>query len=497
MQSEGMFEAASPQNRGHSGPPPHRVFRIATAVSLLFSATPAAAHVSDRGLVMLLPTGYYQLGGAAAVFASFIALAVFPERWFRALMQLRLPIARWRAGWRSAVSTLAFLLLASLTAAGYAGTTDPLANPLPLTIWTMWWVGFTLLQAVFGNLWVWLNPWSGPLALLRRLTGSNSGRVPLVRLPNALGYLPAIVLFFAFAWYELVSLSPQDPRQLAFAVSAYWLINFAAMAIFGMGQWTRRGEPFSVFFRLIGMLAPLSVVGRHGQPGRRFLALTWPGYRCLKQAPLPLSGDLFVLLTLASVSFDGFSATFTWLGAIGINPLEFPGRSAVTGSNTLGLAGAFALLSLLFFLAVFLGGKATGERPSRAVAPVAGLLVYSIIPISIAFHASHYMTILMVNGQYFIAAVSDPFSLGWDLFGTAGLHVTDSFLNTMENVQMIWTVQTLIIVIGHVIGILLAHMLALKHFGTTTLATRSQLFLAAVMVFYTVFGLWLLSTPVT
>lgn len=446
---------------------------------------------------MLLPTGFYKLGGAAAVLASFIALAVFPERWFQAMMELRMPIVRWHAGWRNTASMLSFLLFAALIAAGYSGTTDPLANPLPLTIWTMWWVGFTLLQTVLGNLWVWFNPWSGPLALLRHLTGSNAGRVPFVRLPQAFGYLPAIVLFFAFAWYELVSLSPRDPRQLAIAAAAYWLINVIAMAVFGMGQWMRRGEPFSVFFRLIGMLAPLSVVSRDGHAGRRFLALTWPGYRCLKQRPLPLSGVLFVLLTLASVSFDGFSATFTWLGAIGINPLEFPGRSAVTGSNTLGLAGAFALLSLLFFVAISLGNKATGEKPSRAIAPVAGLLVYSIVPISIAFHAAHYMTVLMVNGQYFAAAVSDPFSLGWDLFGTANMHVTNSFLNSMETVQTTWTVQTAIIVIGHVTGILLAHMLALKYFGTTALATRSQLFLAAVMVFYTVFGLWLLSTPVT
>jgi len=248
---------------------------------------------------------------------------------------------------------------------------------------------------------------------------------------------------------------------------------------------------------MIGMLSPVSVIRRDRRPGRRFLALTWPGHRCLKWAPLPLSGVFFILLTLASVSFDGFSATFTWLGAIGINPLEFPGRSAVTGSNTLGLACAFALLSLLFFVAISLGNKATGEKPPRAIAPAAGLLVNSIIPISIAFHAAHYMTVLMVNGQYFAAAVSDPLSLGWDLFGTANMHVTNSFLNSMETVQTIWTAQTAIIVIGHVTGILLAHMLALKHFGTTALATRSQIFLAAVMVFYTVFGLWLLSTPVT
>lgn len=497
MQSSGMFEAGRSRCRNQTGRGFGKLVPFVLFFLALLASNPAAAHVSDRGLVMLLPTGYYQLGGAIAVLASFIALAILPERWFRTLMNARLPLLCWRAGARNSASTLAFLLLCTLIAAGFAGTTDPLANPLPLMIWTMWWVGFTLLQAVFGNLWVWLNPWSGPLSLLRWATGSNAGRVPLIRLPQTLGYAPAIVLFFAFAWYELVSLSPQDPRELALAVAAYWLVNFVAMTVFGMSQWMERGEPFSVFFRLIGMLSPFSTVRRSGRPGRRFLALTWPGYRCLRQAPLPPSGVLFVLLTLASVSFDGFSATFTWLGTIGINPLEFPGRSAVTGANTLGLAGAFALLSALFLVAIALGNLATGEKPLPAVLPAAGLLIYSIIPISIAFHASHYMTVLMVNGQYFAAALSDPFSLGWNLFGTAEWEVTGSFLSNIDSVRTIWTAQTAIIVTGHVIGILLAHMLALRHFGTTALATRSQIFLAAVMVFYTVFGLWLLSTPVT
>src|SRR5690606_14610609 len=188
-------------------------------------------------------------------------------------------------------------------------------------------------------------------------------------------------------------------------------------------------------------------------------------------------GTVFVLVTLASVSFDGFSATFTWLGILGINPLEFPGRSAVMIANTVGLAGACLLLSALFFGSVALGNAAAGRRGGRAVTGAAGKLIYSIIPISIAFHASHYLTVLLVNGQYFTAALSDPFSAGWNLFGTRDLHVTNSFMNNLDGVRMIWTAQTAFVVAGHVVGILLAHMIAIRHFGTSARATRSQLFL--------------------
>ncbi|MCF3642683.1 hypothetical protein LXM94_22185 [Rhizobium sp. TRM95111] len=469
---------------------------IVSAMSVLVLPGAAFAHVSERGLVMLLPTGFYMIGGALAVIASFAALAILPDRWFQALMRAEFPLAAWQAGPRHATSTLAFLFLALLVATGLFGTTDPLENLLPLTIWSIWWVVFTLTQAVVGNLWPWFNPWTGPLALLRRLTGGGVGRAPLMRLPAGVGYVPAIILFLVFAWYELVSLAPQDPRELAVAAALYWALNLVAMVLFGGGFWLRRGEAFSVFFRLVGMLAPLVVVRRTGMAGKRVLALVWPGRQCLATPALPPSGILFVLVTLGSVSFDGFSSTFLWLGALGVNPLEFPGRSVVLVPNTLGLLGACITLSTLFLASVAFGNGLAGRRDGAALAETAGKLIYSIIPISVAFHASHYLTILLVNGQYFLAALSDPFAVGWDLFGTRDLHVTNSFMNTLDGVRMIWTAQTVVVVTGHVVGILLAHMIAIRHFGTTASATRSQLFLAAVMVFYTVFGLWLLSTPV-
>ena len=80
-----------------------------------------------------------------------------------------------------------------------------------------------------------------------------------------------------------------------------------------------------------------------------------PGAGLLALPPLPLSGMLFVLLTLSSISFDGFANTFFWLSRVGINPLDYPGRTALMGANTLGLLGSFVLLAAVFFGAVFAG----------------------------------------------------------------------------------------------------------------------------------------------
>jgi hypothetical protein len=132
----------------------------------------------------------------------------------------------------------------------------------------------------------------------------------------------------------------------------------------------------------------------------------------------------------------------------------------------------------------------------RPLAPALGVFVYSIVPISIAFHFAHYLTALLVDGQYALAAASDPFGSGLDLLGFGHHDVTTSFLSTYDGVRTIWNAQTAAIVLGHVAGIAMAHALALRHFGEGRSAVASQIPLALFMVLYTLFGLWLLATPV-
>jgi hypothetical protein len=368
-------------------------------------------------------------------------------------------------------------VLAVLVIAGYAGSRDPLSNPLPLTVWTLWWVGLTLLQALFGNLWRHLNPWVGPFRLLGL-------RKPL--LPYRLGYWPAILGMLAFAWFELISLAPDDPAILARAVIAYSVVTWIGMALFGEQAWLARGEAFSAIFALIARVAPLQ-----SENGRITLGL--PGRALADLPPLPPSGVLFVLLTLATVSFDGLSKTFWWLGLNGINPLEFPGRSAVTGSNSLGLVALWLILAAAFLASLWIGRGLAGLR--GPFWPLAGALAASILPISIGYQFAHYLTALLVNGQYATVALTDPFALGW--FGSHDrMHgVTTSFLSNHASVTVIYSLQAAGIVIGHVVAVLVAHHISLRRDPGRRSALLSQLPLAFLMVAYTLFGLWLLSTP--
>ncbi|MDD9857261.1 MAG: hypothetical protein OXU96_04350 [Gammaproteobacteria bacterium] len=464
--------------------------------ALWICPAPAFAHGSARGMVMLLPTGYYQVAAALAVAASFAVLLGAPARRLRWLEARSAPLFYLRARPPRWPSWLSFALLCALLLSGYAGNPDPLANPLPLSVWTLWWVGFTVLQGAAGNLWPLLNPWSGPLTALRRLCPRL--RVAPFNPPRALGYAPAFVLFLAFAWFELVDPAPDNPGRLARAVLLYWCATFAACLLFGERDWFRRAEPFAIFFRLIGACSPLlREPRRHRRRGARLaFRLCLPGAQLAALPPLPLSGVCFVLLTLSSVSFDGLNKTFAYLSQLGINPLAFPGRSAVVAGNSAGLLLAFAALAALFFGCVWSGCRLLQNPGAPGILRrSSGRLIYSLLPISLVFHLAHYLTALLTNAQYALRAFNDPFHLNWSVLGAENYRVTTSFTTHLPSVSMIWSAQTGFIVLGHVIGITVAHLMAARLFGDSRAAGISQLPLAGLMVFYTWFGLWLLSTP--
>ncbi len=453
------------------------------AAFVVISPDPALAHASDRGHVLLLPTGYYLVGGAFAVAISFLVLALLPQGCLDRIWRGSFRLGSFPDTLRPWVSVLSFAGFALLVAAGFFGSRDPLSNPLPLFVWTLLWAGLVLLQGLVGDLWSWLNPWYGPW----RIVSPVSGGRPLLSLPGWLGYWPAFILFAAFAWFELIYPAPDDPARLALATGGYWLFSFVAMLLFGWREWSRRGEFLTVFFSLIARFAVLRRDGSN-------LSLNWPGAKMLDVELLPLSGTAFVLLTLSSVSFDGLSKTFFWLGLFGVNPLEYPGRTALIGVGTFGLATIFVLLAGLFFLAVFLGRALAGSGKTGLVG-AAGLLVWSIMPIALAYHAAHYLTVLLVDGQYALAALSDPFALGWDVFGTAQMQIEAGIVAGAQSAWWLWNLQAGAIIAGHVLAVLVAHALAERLYSVGSRAVLSQLPLTLLMIAYTVFGLWLLAAP--
>ncbi|PHP67883.1 hypothetical protein CSC94_04165 [Zhengella mangrovi] len=439
--------------------------------------TPAWAHVSEGGLILLLPTGVYITSGVAAVVLTILALLLLPRGVTGALFaSLRLPLSAIE-GLRTATRLLALALLLALVAAGFLGTRDPLENPLPLMLWTVWWIMLAFLQALVGDLWRWINPFAGVAWLVGR-AGRRNG---IARLPEHFGMLPAIGLYLCFAIFYLADIAPDDPDRLAAVVSGYLAFTAAMMVIFGPDTWLERGEFVSVLMGLLARVAPLA----RREDGLR-LGL-W-GHAIAHGRALPATLCLLILMIMATGSFDGINETFAWLGFIGVNPLEFPGRSAVWLSTVLGLLATMAVFVAVFAAAIRSGVWLAGETDRfgeafRRQAP-------AILPIAAGYHLAHYLSVVLVNGQYVLEMLTHAFHEHG-----AQDEVTTGFLNATDTVRVLFLTQAGAVVAGHVIAIMAAHAIALSMFPSNRKALASQLPLIAVMIAFTLFGLWLLATP--
>lgn len=495
--AEAQFEL--PEHPGLDWPGMSRALPVSVLAALaLVAAGPVLAHTGERAHVLVLPTRIYVIGGAVVVALSFLVMALLPVAGANAFERLRLDLGRlpW---WRPRLPGFVVLLFVlCLIGAGYTGSRDPLVNPLPLVVWVLWWVGLSVIQAAIGDVWSVLNPWPGARLLLTALPGLSRWRerAPF-SYPARIGYAPAVVVLLAFAWFELVYPAPQDPQILATAVVGYAVITLIGTLLYGAEAWLGYAEAFTVFFRVVSWLSPFELAADpdDGAGTRRVrITLGPPAMKLLRTGALPASGMAFVLLALASVSFDGLSRTFWWLSAVGENPLEYPGRTALLGVNTVGLLGAFAALLGAYAVAVLLGGALSGRR-ELATADL-GRFVLAIVPIAFGYHFAHYLPTFLVDAQYALRALSDPFDLGWNLLGTRHLHVRASFLSDAHSVRVIWYVQVATIVLAHVAAVVVAHLLALRRSADVRTTVLSQVPMTVLMVGYTLFGLWLLATPV-
>jgi len=442
----------------------------------LLSPVEASAHVSEQGFVLLLPTGAYAAAGVAVVALTVVLLFAVPAGVIRRVFHVR----RFRGAdlerARTVTSLISLVLLVGLVGIGLNGPRDPLSNLMPLIFWTLGWVGLVSLSGLIGDLWRWINPWTG----LYRLIGQVR---PKFALPKALGVWPAVLLLIGFAAFLLADIAPDDPARLAFLVSSYWISTMAGLVLFGP-SWLRQVELGSVIFSSYSSLAAFRL-GSNGGAG-------CPGWRLLERAPAP-AGGIFVLTLLAVGSFDGINETFWWLAKIGINPLAFPGRSAVVWPTLVGLIGMILALVAVFAAAVRLGLiLCPGEAK---FADAFGRLALSVLPIALAYHIAHYLTAFLVNSQHALAALSDPLASGADLLGIQPFYVTTGFFNHIDSVRIIWLTQAGVVVIGHVWSVLLAHRMILDLFSDVRRAALATLPLSLFMIAYTLFGLWLLATP--
>jgi hypothetical protein len=445
------------------------------------------AHASEQGLVLLLPTGAYAAAGTLTVVASILLVTCLPKNILNLLFQ---SISLGRVGvnkplplsmFTSLSATVLFLLLVFI---GFRGPTDPQNNLLPLTIWTVWWIGVFVVQGVVFDVWKWVNPWTGFVGVL------DLGKNPILRISKKLGVWPAVILLVCFQLFLLADISPSDPQRLATIVFGYWVFTLVGIELCGKDTWLQQVECFSVLFRLIGSLRSF----QHGG----FLRLGLPGWYALKHAPLSLSQASFCLIILTGGSFDGVNETFWWLAQLGINPLEFPGRSAVIWSSTFGLFAAIVFLFTIYGASIWVGLKAIEIRGSSdriTYLHAFNMFAVTLLPIALGYHFAHYLVSFMVQIKFTLSTASDPMALGWNLFGLGAIKATTGFLGVPETVKTIWLTQAGVVVVSHIVSVLMGHNIATQLCRNNKDVVLIQIGLIVLMIAYTMFGLWLLASP--
>jgi hypothetical protein len=441
-----------------------------------------------------IPRWLFFYAASLTLILSFVALAVLwreprlagraqgrplSERWQRLFL--------WR-GWRMILGGIAVGLLVVVWLAALVGRPDAGDNIAPVFIWVVFWLGLVPLVVIFGNLWSVLNPWSAAADAVAWVW-AKAGRnwEPAAAYPEWLGRWPAAALLLAFATLELAWPRSAEPRTLALAIVVYSWITWAGMLIYGRRVWLENGEAFSVYF---GLLSRISAFAVREEDGRRQVIVR-PVLSGLANGD-PRHGTVaFVAVMLGSVAFDGLSRATWWQDRMydleSRYIVESPTKAefAHLGLSLLGLLVCVAAIGLLYALAV-LAAKAIGDTDL----PLAGAFIGSLIPIALAYLVAHYFTLLADTGQDAIYLASDPFGKGWDLFGTADFRPAENLFAP----NTIWYVQVGVLVVGHVLGLVLAHDRAISLFSSARTAVRTQYAMLALMVLYTCTGLWLLSS---
>ena len=194
---------------------------LAAALILLPSAGFACA--LPPSVILTLPTGHYiAAAGATVAITALMGAAAHRMPKLRAV-QLSEAVDRFPFALTSYLSLLAFF---GLVLVGFLGPTDPMHNLMTLVFWTGVWIALPLASMLLGNLWAGLSPWVAPVRIARVLLGRQTS-VGLARF----GHWPAVAGLFAFSWFQMVSMAPDDPRVLAQAALVYWAVIFVAAVL--------------------------------------------------------------------------------------------------------------------------------------------------------------------------------------------------------------------------------------------------------------------------
>ena len=427
------------------------------------------------------PLALYLYAAGAVVVLSFVLVAAFTARQGgeSAVRYPRLEVRWLAAALRSGIprgvaGAVGVLGLAAVVGTGLFGSQVPTDNPAEYLVWIYFWAGTVIVSGLVGNLYAGLNPWSALYDLI------TLGRRPQarLRLPDRLGVWPAVAAYFGFAGFELASGHANHPAHLAALALGYSVFTLTGMLACGRDAWLEHVEAFSVLFSVVGRFAPVEIE-RDGT-GRVSRAWLRPWGTGLLQ---PVRGGwdwiVFVILTLSSLAFDGIEATPAWFNFQ--NTLApAGGDAAVAAVKWLGLT-LVTVVFVLVFAAIMQLVIAFGRGHDPLATTTA--FAFTLVPIALVYNAAHNYSYITVQAQGIFPLLPGVhnYQVSFALAGAA----------------TVWYMQVILIVIGHVVAVWLAHLRATERFRTARRVLLSQYPMLLLMVAYTMTSLWILAQPIT
>lgn len=476
--------------------------RTLTGAVALIAVSPLPASAGHSYTEIYNPL--YAIGVGLVVLVSFALAAMFVGRGARAGRPRRdlLVAAPSVAAAARIVGPLARALAVAVSAlfvaTGLVGSQIETWNIAPTGLWLLAWIALPALQILVGDVWSAIDPW-------RTLFAWRSSTRARRTYPEWAGVWPAVVLFAGFLWLRGLWADVGDPRTLAILILAYSAVVWTGMSVFGAHVWLARGECFTVFYTLLAAMGPLErrvpdtarcagcSLGCRRETGdcvdcaecfaraprRELNVRMWTAGLIARPAPR-LDTTAFVLLMLGGGMFGGILDTRWWERVrVGLGLTA----ERAWGTDSLALAAFMLLTVAIYALAATLAGAAAGWP----ALDIARGFAWSLVPLAAGFHLTHGFGHALEGAQLLFRLVSDPFGYGWNLFGTR----TRAF--ERPDPRIVWYVELGVIVSAHVASIWIAHTRAVALFGRGTAALRSQAPMVAVMVLFTVAGLWILT----
>ncbi|NHN41065.1 hypothetical protein G9C85_05365 [Halorubellus sp. JP-L1] len=466
-----------------------RLRRTALAVGLGSLALALAGTASAHGeTVETPPIPFFALvvGAAVAVAGTALALAVGPDP---PTGRVRLGSVHGRTVGRATLAIRLVVALA-LAAAVASGLTDRGAVTFAeVLVWPVLFKGSLVVAALVGSPWRVVSPWEMAYDALAALEGED---VAVWSYPEWLGRWPAVAgLVVVVGVVENLTVVPNSGRLTVAFLAAYALVALLGALAFGREAF-ERADAFTVLYDLAGRVAPVATE-RDGE--RVVVSLRPPWVESAR--PLADAGTAaFVVVAVATVTFDGAvetTAAARLLGALAEPAGAYAGvvlyvgflaafiGAAVLARRAVTRAAASASSSRL---AQADGGRGVRSEDTAPAGRVGRHLAATLLPIAVAYDVAHNYPYVLVNAtralERTLGAVGVPaaFDPGSALAPAA-----------------VWTTQVALVVVGHLVAVVAAHLATDRVFADAKRARRGHAPLAALMVAYTVASLYVLAAP--